>query len=164
MQRKTKSIICWLAVIIVIIGIGIVLNRNNYSNKFSNSYLSSKSERERSFVSKTNDKTTNNSESFGFDRFDGKWSLMEFNSPKNNKITINNNTKITKGKFYVVVLDPNYNIITKTESNEKTNLSFTTPKDGKYVIRIVGQKASGNFDIKVNSTSNIVINHKNIFD
>jgi len=164
MKRTNKLIISWLAVIIVVIGIGIVLNKNSSSNKFSNSYLSSKSDGEKSFVCKTNDKSTNNSESFDFSRFDGKWSLMEINSPKNNKITINDNTKISKGKFYVVVLDPNYNIITKTESNEKTNLNFTTPKDGKYIIRIVGQKAKGNFNIKVNSTSNIVVNHKDIFD
>ena len=72
--------------------------------------------------------------------------------------------KISKGKFYVVVLDPNYNIITKTESNEKTNLSFTTPKDGKYIIRIVGEKAKGSFNIKISSTSNIAVNHKELFD
>ena len=164
MHSKNKLIIFWLAVIIVVIGIGIVLNKNISSNKFSNSYLSSKSDEEKSFVCKTNDKSTNNGESFDFSRFDGKWSLMEVTSPKNNKIIISDNTKIRKGKFCVVVLDPDYNIIAKTESNEKINLSFITPKDGKYVIRIVGQKASGNFNIEVNSTRNVGINHKNLFD
>ncbi len=90
---------------------------------------------------------------------------MEFTSSKGNKININDNTKINKGKFYIVILDSQYNIIAKkNESNQNGNINFTTPKDGKYLIRIVGAKASGKFDVSVNSDKNIDISHIDFFD
>ncbi len=77
---------------------------------------------------------------------------MEFKSSKGNKINIKDNTKINKGKFFIAVLDSEYNIITKKdETNQKGDINFTTPKDGKYLIRIVGLNAGGKFDISVNS-------------
>ncbi len=86
---------------------------------------------------------------------------MGFTSSKGDKINIDDKTKITKGRFYIVVLDSDYNIIAKkNELNQKGNIKFTTPKDGKYIIRIVGASAGGNFNIKVSSGHNIDITHK----
>ncbi len=110
-------------------------------------------------------KESKNTHSFDFKKFDGKWSLMEFTSSKGNKININDNTKISKGKFYIIILDSKYNIIAKKEeSNENGDINFTTPKDGKYFIRIVAANASGKFDISVNAANNIDISHKHFFD
>ncbi|EPY2305362.1 hypothetical protein ACXATD_000993 [Clostridium sporogenes] len=161
MKKRTKLIISCL-VFIIIAG-----SRSVYKNYFvdSNNYLSSKNESGKSFFyyssSGDNDK---NAESFDFKRFNGKWSLMEFSSKKGNKINIKDNIKISKGKFFIVILDSEYNIITKKdETNEKGDINFTTSKDGKYLIRIVGLNAGGKFDISVNSAKNIDISHKGFF-
>lgn len=89
---------------------------------------------------------------------------MEIKSSKGNKINIKDNTKINKGKFCIVILDSEYNIIAKkNETNQNEDINFTTPKDGKYLIRIVGLNAGGKFDISVNSAKNIDISHKGFF-
>lgn len=165
MMRRNKSIICWLAVIIIIVGVGVFVSKNISYNKFSNEYLTTKEDGDRSIAEHTNDVQTKSEKSFDFSRFNGKWSLIEINSDKNNKITINDNTKITKGKFYIVVLDPNYKIVGKIEpKNKKTEISFITSQKGKYVIRIVGKDSSGNFDVKISSTNDINIKHNDIFE
>ncbi len=90
---------------------------------------------------------------------------MEFTSSKGNKINIKDNTKINKGKFFIIILDSKYNIMAKkNETNQSGDINFTTPKDGKYLIRIVGLNAGGKFDISVNSPKNIDILHKDFFD
>ncbi|MHB9944007.1 hypothetical protein CF095_01110 [Clostridium botulinum] len=163
MKKRNNLIIVCLA-LIIIAGSGIVY-KNYFTNIDSNSYLSSKDESERSIFCHEDDKSSKNTHSFDFKRFNGKWSLMEFTSSKGNKININDNTKINKGKFYIVILDSQYNIIAKkNESNQNGNINFTTPKDGKYLIRIVGAKASGKFDVSVNSDRNIDISHIDFFD
>lgn len=165
MKATNKSIIAWIIVIIVVAGVGIIiLYKNSSSNIDSTSYLSSKNDSGKSFAINENYKITKDSESFDFTKFNGRWSLIEFNSTKNNKITIDDNTKITKGKFYIVILDSNYNIVVKkNESTEKGNINFTTPKDGKYIIRIAGENANGTFNVKINASNNIDIQHKDFF-
>ncbi|MFT8314623.1 MAG: hypothetical protein ABF633_10325 [Clostridium sp.] len=163
MKTANKSIIAWIIAIIVVAGIGIIIYKNNY-NIDSTSYLSSKNDSGKSFDINENYKIITNSESFDFTKFNGKWSLIEFNSSKNNKITIEDNTKITKGKFYIIVLDSNYNIVVKkNESIDKGNINFTTPKDGKYIIRIAGENTNGTFNIKIDSANKIDISHKDFF-
>ncbi len=89
---------------------------------------------------------------------------MEFTSKKGNKISIKDNTKITKGKFFIVVLDSKYNIIAKKdETKQNGDINFTAPKDGKYLIRIVGLNAEGKFDISINSDKDIDITNKEFF-
>ncbi|NFI07337.1 hypothetical protein FDF97_02210 [Clostridium botulinum] len=163
-MKKRGNLVILCLVVITIAGSGI-LYKNYFNNIDSNSYLSSKDEPERSIFCRENDKSSKNTHSFDFKKFDGKWSLMEFTSSKGNKININDNTKINKGKFYIVILDSQYNIIAKkNESNENGNINFTIPKDGKYLIRIVGAKASGKFDVSANSDRNIDISHIDFFD
>ena len=161
-MKKKKNLIILCLIVIIIVG-GIALYNNSISNIDSNNYLSSKGETG-SLYSRRNEKSTKDSRSFDFEKFDGKWSLMQFTSNKGNKININDNTKISKGKFYIVVLDSDYNIIAKkNELNQNGNINFTTPKDGKYNIRIIGASARGNFNIRVSASSNIDISHINIF-
>ncbi len=162
MRKRNKLIIICLIVIIFAGGIGLY---KNYSSSIdSNKYLSSTNESGRTFIYNGNDISTKDSESFDFKGFDGKWSLMQFTSNKGNNIIINDKTKISEGKFYIVVLDSDYNIIAKkNELNQKGNIKITTPKEGKYIIRIVGASASGNFNIRVSASNNIDITHKDFF-
>ena len=162
-MKKKKNLII-LSLIIIIIGAGMILYNNCFHNIDSDKYLSNIHEN-KNIDYNGNHKSDKNSESFDFKKFDGKWSLMQFTSNKGNKISIMDNTKISKGKFYIVILDSKYNIIAKkNESEGNKNISFTTPNDGKYSIRIVGENASGNFNISVNASNNIDISHRDFFD
>lgn len=167
MQRKNKLILSLILIVILVAGLGIIIYKDNPFIGFSNNYLSSKDDGDKSFLYHANDIISNNGESFDFGGFDGKWSLIDFISHKDNEITISDNTKISSGDFCVVVLDSDYKIIANTKSNSSNSnnkvVSFTTPKDGKYIIRIVGKKASGNFKIEVNSAKNINISHNNFW-
>ncbi|EJP6473767.1 hypothetical protein NHI66_003135 [Clostridium botulinum] len=163
MKKRTKLIISCL-VFIIIAGSKSVY-KNYFVNIDSNNYLSTRDEPERNVYSLENDISSKNAYSFDFKKFHGKWSVMEIKSNKGNKINIKDNTKITKGKLFVVVLDSEYNlIIKKDEANQKGDINFTTPKDGKYFIRIVGLNAGGKFDISVNSDKDIDITHKGFYD
>ncbi len=162
-MRKRKNLIIFI-IIVIIIGGRRVLYNNYFHNIDSNKYLSSMKEDKRIGYN-GNHKSDKNSEAFDFKKFDGKWSLMQFTSNKGNKVSIKDNTKISEGKFYIVVLDPKYNIISKKNERKDTgNINFTTPKDGKYTIRIIGSNASGHFNISVNASNNIDISHKDFFD
>ncbi|MCB2342942.1 hypothetical protein [Clostridium estertheticum] len=162
---KKRSILIILCLItLIILGTGTIVYKNYFPNIDSNNYLSSNDKSsEKSFGYKGNEKSGENTESFDFEDFNGKWSLMQFTSNKGTKITINDNTKISKGKFYIVILDSEYKIITKkNELNDSANINFTTPKDGKYAIRIVGKNARGKFNIS--TSSNIKVTHIDLFD
>lgn len=162
MKKRTKLIISCL--VFIIIAGSISVYKNYFVNIDSNNYLSSRDESERNITSRENDDISKNTHSFDFKKFDGKWSIMEIKSNKGNKINIKDNTKIAKGKLFIVVLDSECNIITKKdETKQKGDINFTTPKDGKYFIRIVGLNAGGKFDISVNATKNIDISHIDFF-
>ncbi|HDK7137610.1 TPA: hypothetical protein PTV74_000178 [Clostridium botulinum] len=162
-MKKRGNLVILCLVVITIVGSGI-LYKNYFVNIDSNNYLSSRDESERNITSRENDDISKNTHSFDFKKFDGKWSIMEIKSNKGNKINIKDNTKIAKGKLFIVVLDSEYNIITKKdETKQKGDINFTTLKDGKYFIRIVGLNAGGKFDISVNSAKNIDISHIDFF-
>lgn len=164
MKKRRNLIVLFIIFIIFIIFTGGVY-KDKFPNVDSNGYLANKDESHKSFNSKTNDKSNQNSKSFDFEKFDGKWSLMQFTSNKGNEININDKTKISKGKFYIVVLDSDYNIVAKkNEVNETGDIKFITKEDEKYSIRIVGANASGTFNISVTSTNNIELSHIDFFN
>ncbi|QAT39206.1 hypothetical protein [Clostridium sp. JN-9] len=165
MKKKRKLTAIWIVGIIMVLIIGSSLYKNSSSYISSNNYLSSKEETEKSVDSKQNENDTEYGKSFDFDKFTGKWSLIEFTSDKDTKITINDGTKISKGIFYIVVLDSDYNIIAKkNELKENGDIDFTIPKSGKYIIRIVGKNATGSFNIKVSANNKISLSHKDFFN
>lgn len=165
MKKRSRPMSICLTFIIAILLIGSMVYKNSSVYISSDGYLSREEESERTVYSMKDEVDTKDGKSFDFDKFTGKWSLMEFASDKDNKITINDDTKINKGKFYIVVLDSDYNIIAKKdESNGNGDINFTTPKSGKYIIRIVGKNASGNFNIKMNANNDINITHKDFFE
>ncbi len=167
MKKISKSFIICLTAIIIVFGIGFTLYKNSSFYFSSNNNLSSKKDTGNSADSMRNEENTQDGKSFSFGKYTGKWSLMEVTSDKDTKITIDDNTKINKGKFYMVVLDSDYNIVAKKNElyeNNNKSISFTIPKDEKYIIRIVGKKASGSFNMKISANSNIKINHKDFFE
>ncbi|WP_346915895.1 hypothetical protein [Clostridium sp.] len=164
-MKKRSNLIIICLIVIIIAGAGTALYKNYFPNIDSNNYLSSSDESERSFYYHGNEKSDENNESFDFEKFNGKWSLMQFTSNKGNEININDNTKISKGKFYIVILDSEYNIIAKKdELKDSGNINFTTPKDGKYTVRIIGADASGNFNISISANDNITVSHMDLFN
>lgn len=164
-MKKRSNLIIICLIVIIIAGAGTTLYKHYFPNIDSNTYLSSNDESERSFDYHGNEKSGENNKSFDFEKFNGKWSLIQFTSNKGNKITINDNTKISKGNFYIVILDSEHNIIAKkNELNDNGNINFTTPKDGKYTVRIIGANASGNFNISVSASNNIKVSHIDLFN
>lgn len=154
-MKKNKIIsMCFMFIgigILIIIGIYI----NNVINIDSNFNLTTTKDTA-SFQSLQNQENTKNSSSFDFAGFNGRWSLIYFNATKN--------AKITKGKFYIVVLNSKHKILAVNKSNKEENLRFSTPENGKYIIRIVGKNASGNFRIKINSNTNIDVYYKDLMN
>lgn len=163
-MKKRSNLIILCLIVIIIAAAGIVLYKNYFLSIDSNRYLSSSDESMKSFDQYTNEKSGVNNQSFDFEKFNGKWSLMQFTSGKNNEIKINDSTKISKGKFYIVILDSEYNIVAKkNELKDNGDIIFTTPKDGKYTIRIIGDNASGNFNVSISSNNNINVSHLDFF-
>lgn len=160
-----KNLFSKKVIIVLVIIVAAILALFNIfrSKNLSKTYLTSSNEEERSFTGHYNQKVTGDSIKFDFKIFNGKWSIFEFDSPKDNKITIEDKSKINKGKFYIVVLDSNYKDVVIKEENENKNLEFVTPHNGKYLIRIVGKKASGYFNIKVRSKENIKMIYKDFW-
>jgi hypothetical protein len=159
-KKRFLGIIC--TILILIAGGSIVIYNNYVVNIDSSKYLASKDE-PRSIEDTRHQNNSNNGMSLDFKKFDGKWSIMKFTSKKGDKINIKDNTKINKGKFYIVVLDSEYNIIAKkNEVKDSGDIHFVIPKDGKYSIRIAGEKASGNLNIRTNK--NIDISYVDFFD
>ncbi|MDD3225361.1 MAG: hypothetical protein PHX70_11800 [Clostridium sp.] len=164
-MKTRKNLIIFCLIILIIAGIGTALYKNYFYNIDSISYLSNRDESEKSFDYLGNEKSSSHTKSFNFKNFNGKWSLMQFSSNKNNNITINDSTKIASGKFYIVVLDSKYNIAAKkNEVKRNGNIRFTTPKAGKYIVRIIGAHASGNFNITISSTNDIKISYINFYN
>ncbi|SUY47670.1 Uncharacterised protein [Clostridium putrefaciens] len=164
-MKKRSNLIIICLIVIIIAATGTSLYKHYLPNIDSNNYLSSNDESERSFDYHGNEKSGENTKSFDFEKFNGKWSLIQFTSNKGNKININDNTKISKGNFYIVILDSEHNIIAKkNELKDNGNINFTTPKDGKYTVRIIGANASGNFNISISASNNINVSHIDLFN
>ncbi|EJO5348889.1 hypothetical protein NRP93_003027 [Clostridium botulinum] len=159
MKKMSKLKIGCLIIITCLI---VILAHNLVFNNFdSDTYLtSSKSSVDVEYLG--HEKNISDGTSFDFSGFNGIWSLITFDSTKDNKIAIDNNSKINKGKFYVILLDSDHNPIIIDKSNKK-KLEFTTPKKGKYTIRVAGKNASGTFQMKINSSSKIAISHYDIY-
>ena len=142
-----------LIVSILVSGI-LILYSNKNQEIISNKYITDKKEN-RSFTSYTNQEYTNDSISFDFTGFNGKWSFLELESNKEKLITIEDKSSKYEGEFYIVVLDANYNYITMKEVKEAKDIEFITLDEGKFLIRIVGKEASGHCELRIISKDKI---------
>jgi hypothetical protein len=157
-MKKINTLI-GICVLLIFIGIFIGIFKNTFINIDSESYLTSPKDTP-SFNYLHNQVNTTNSVSFDFSGFNGRWSLISFDSSKGTKLTISDNTKITKGEFYIVILNSQYKIIATVQPNKEEISNLIIPKNGQYIIRIVGKNASGKFII--NSNTNINLYYKDI--
>lgn len=130
-----KNIIITVMGILIIAIIGAVIY-NKANDITSDKYLYSRNE-ESTFISHTNQNYTDNSMSFNFKEFDGKWSFFDLSLENGADISIDDNSEIDGGQLYLLVLDKDYNIIDKKEVNGKGKLEFSSEDGGEYLIRIV---------------------------
>lgn len=158
--KKICSIIC---VPVFLIGLIFSISKNNLWNFDSKSYLTSKDGGNVSFYELKNDVRNNNDASFDFTKFDGKFTLMEFSSKKGATIKVTDSSTLSKGNMYIVVLDSAYNEVALHKSNGNATFEFDIPKDGNYLIRVAGKKASGSFNLHLDSNESVNLIHKSIW-
>ena len=151
-----------ILIVLSIVLVGISMYRTNHPNINSKYYLAS-GEEDPSVTNLNTRKQTKDIREFDFDKFSGRWNIIEFQSTKGNKVKIIDNSNITKGKLYIVVLNSEYKALAIHKSDGKSTLNLTTHKDGKYIIRIVGQGTCGNLNMKVTSPIDIHLSHRGVF-
>lgn len=127
--------ICAIVIAIIVVITGMVIYKSTVPNIDSIDYLTSKGETP---------------------------SIAKTSNEEGLKII--DNSKITKGTLYIVVLSSEYKALATHKSNGKDSLDLTIAKSGKCFIRIVGKNAKGNLNIKINSTTDIHLSHRCIFD
>lgn len=162
-MKRIKKICTIICTPILLIGLIFSISKNNLWNFDSKSYLTSKNGGTASFYELKNDVRNDNNASFDFAKFDGKFTLMEFTSKKGNKIKVADSSTLSKGNMYIVVLDSAYNEVALHKSNGPTSFEFDIPKDGNYLIRVAGKKASGSFNLHLDSNDDVTIVHKDIW-
>lgn len=156
MNRKIILVISILCIM------GCVLTGCTKVNLNSDKYLAGKQE-SRSFSMHTNQEYTNDSMRFDFKKFSGKWSFFDLSVKKDTNIKIKDNSDITSGELYLVVLDNDYNIVAKKKIDGTGNLKVKCKDDEEYLIRIAGDKAGGHFDIKFSADNEYKLEYKEFF-
>lgn len=165
MKRINKAIIYVVIFLIIIIFIKIIIskNYNKVENINSKEYLNIKEENV-SFGEKTNEMKNKDGISFQFSNFKGEFTILEITAIENTKVEIRDESIISKGNLYIVVLDSKYNSVYIHESINKSIFSVDLPKADKYFIRLIGKNSFGNLNLKVTPNTNITLTHKDIFD
>lgn len=158
---KRKGIIFLLS--ITVISIGAMFICNEESNVNADSYLGCKEET-RTFIDYEDINNTNDSINLNISNFTGQWSFFDLTIKKGSSVAIKDDSNISNGKLYMVILDNNYNIVSKKQINGQGTLNFLPEEDGKYFVRIVGKNASGNFNIEIDSNKEYDVFYKGKFD
>lgn len=162
-MKNIKKICTIICIPLFLIGLVFSISKNNLCNFDSKSYLTSKDCSTLSFNELKNDVRTDNNASFDFTKFDGKFTLMEFSAKMGNKIKLTDSSTLSKGSMYIVVLDSDYNEVSIHKSNGAATFEFDIPKDGSYLIRVAGKKASGSLNLHLNSDESVTLVHKTIW-
>jgi hypothetical protein len=89
-----------------------------------------------------------------FDGFYGKRSLWEVELPNDDRIHMEIQTKIDKGRFKICVINDKNEvwIISENSVNETQELAL---QKGKYYICMVGDKAEGEMDMTLSADKNV---------
>ncbi|WP_010297348.1 hypothetical protein [Clostridium senegalense] len=162
--KKNKLTIIYVLILIIIPLIGGIFYKNTNFYIGSDRYLSCKNPDELKVKLMDDLNDTPNGINFNFTGLSGTWDLIELSAKENNRITIDDNSKINSGKCYTVILDSDYNIIDKNnELDKKSNIEFDAIKNEKYFVRVVGKNASGSIDIKINNIENLDVSHRDFF-
>lgn len=107
------------------------------------------------------EKFNDNNVSFSFKKLNGVWQLLLLESKKDDEITIINNSKIDEGKFYIGVLNSENEIIA-FDKEKQDKITFVTPEEGFYLVRILAKNSSGKCDVKVDSKKGVNLNYNSI--
>lgn len=160
---KKKGFLIIVSVLFVIVALYLYKNSSFYIG--SDNYLSGSTESDRILDVCHDMETTKNGISLDFNGFTGKWSLFKLKPNKDSEITISTDVNIKEGLFYIVVLDSDYNLVKKIDVLEDTPelLKFDSSKNNTYFVRIIGNNAVGNFNLKVNNITNIELNYIDFF-
>lgn len=154
--NKTKK----LPIIILLAFIVMFLGANIYRRIDANRLKSKKTSI--SCIERIKDEKLNdNNVSFSFKKLNGVWQLLLLDSKKDDEITIINNSKIDEGKFYIGVLNSENEIIA-FDKEKQDKITFVTPEEGCYLVRILAKNSSGKCDVKVDSKKGIDLNYNSI--
>ncbi|WP_061996251.1 hypothetical protein [Clostridium sp. ATCC 25772] len=163
--KKNKLTTIYVLILIIIPLVGTIIYKNTNFYVGSDRYLSCKNAGERKVRLLEDLNNTSNGINFDFKDFTGIWDFIEVTSKEDERITIDDSSKIYKGKCYTVILDSDYNIIAKNnELDKKSTIEFDAIKNKKYFVRIVGKNANGVLDVKINGNDNVNISHRGFFD
>lgn len=92
--------------------------------------------------------TTENGCNIEFSSFSGMETIWSIEALKEDKITINFNSKVNKGDFKLVLITTDNEVINILENTQEGN-SEVTIKEGKSRIKFVGKATSGSCEISI---------------
>lgn len=88
-----------------------------------------------------------------FKKLQGVYTMGVFQLNKGEKLYLDYKGKMEQGKLNMVIQDDSYNILKIVEVNKEELIEVEGNKDGKYIIRLVGDMASnGEISLKVKPT------------
>lgn len=161
MKNKKKLTITIVGILITVSAIIALINifNNNYAGGYQKS------------IYDDNSKIISESDSYSYlDRIDkstdeklklkftltGMESVYRFDVKEDEVININYDANISSGKFKVVLVSPEDEVITLLEGSSSDSKDIKINK-GENIIKIVGNNAKGTVEISIKSTDNEII-------
>lgn len=103
--------------------------------------------------------TKNNEASISFGTFNGVETIWGIDSEAAGNVSLDYNGEITNGKFKVVLVTPDNEVIKVFESSDNKSLTIDLNK-GQSKIKIVGNDAKGKVQLFIKTDGNIKIFNK----
>ncbi|MTI71636.1 MAG: hypothetical protein FH751_15420 [Firmicutes bacterium] len=105
--------------------------------------------------------TTKREANIEYGTFNGMETIWKFKSEGKGSITIDFNSKLNKGKFKCLLINPKNkvkNIFKQSEEGliNKSNLKINLEK-GTYRLKVVGKGAGGEVTLKIKDSENVII-------
>ncbi|WP_291651286.1 hypothetical protein [Clostridium sp.] len=151
---SNKKLVYFIGPIIIVSGIVITINRfldkfyfeNNENCIYNdNSKIVSINDNHSYLEKKGINENSSTDITFKFTGMDTIWQVMSGNDTE---ITIKYSSNIESGKFKVVLIDPNNNIINILEQTQLGEGKYTIKK-GTSRIKIVGSETTGNLEMDI---------------
>lgn len=129
------------------------LGEKNDTNVDLSNFTLNKGEDDYSAVKLISSPLDKNNLTVNFKKFQGVYTMGVFELNKGKKLSLDYKGKIEGGKFNIIIEDQNYNILKIVEANKEEVIQVEANKDGKYIIRLVG-------DIASNGEINLAVKHQ----
>ncbi|WP_406242370.1 hypothetical protein ACF3M2_19030 [Tissierella carlieri] len=104
-------------------------------------------------------KDADNKKIIEFKYFTGMDTIYYITANEDSEITINFESNINKGDFKVVLISPDYEIITILYGNDEVGKTISVKK-GESRIKIIGKEASGKVGMNIKADENVEIKSK----